>query len=174
MPEQFLNKHNTRNFFNTPIFDYNCGGFALGTYAWYTPYYNQEEEYSVEDRIADIQFCLDSGMDEEEILESLIETDSESILKDFPELVRIYEDDVYRLAANHKIIAFREGIEILANGGRGPLLTDQDFHFKIRIGGDWYEKNGEGEIMRCELHPDMCWVGADISYSGPIVYFTTQ
>ena len=32
------NSNHLRNINNTDKFDYNCGGYALGTFSWYTPF----------------------------------------------------------------------------------------------------------------------------------------
>ena len=40
----YLNKEHKRNLANTKISQYNCGGFALGTYSWYRPYHCSPRE----------------------------------------------------------------------------------------------------------------------------------
>ena len=43
--KDFFNENQTRNEQNTNQSEYNCGGYALKTFSWYTPYEFDEEEY---------------------------------------------------------------------------------------------------------------------------------
>lgn len=115
--------------------EYNCGGFALGTFDWYIP----------------------SGCDYFDP-----EGTVESILEDHPEL-RIIDspDSVDPLV---KVIGFRFGHD----------WCDEDwpdFHFLVRIDGDWYEKQGGWLILPFDRDPWDDWSNDDFAYDGEITWF---
>lgn len=96
------NLNRSRNINNTDKFDYNCGGYALGTFSWYTPF---DEPTYINLRTSD---------DYDEIEETAVE----NILCDFPDLSLISSIDVRNKDIDYKtteIIAFR--------------FSRNDFHF---------------------------------------------
>ena len=83
MVEDFFNWRGLRNEDNTDRWDYNCAGFALGTFSWYEPeFFNDEGCYLCDDlaeegfSIGDIQSTLCNGC-------------VDSILKDFGENITL-------------------------------------------------------------------------------------
>ena len=91
-----------RNMNNTSTCDYNCGGFALSIFSWYTPF----------NEITDIEF--EGPEDYSEIEEIAID----NILADFPDLEPVSSNKVYNREIDYhtnEIIAFR--------------FSAYDFHF---------------------------------------------
>lgn len=114
--------NNKRNSRNTNLEDYNCGGYALGTFNWYLPYedYNDntwslyDEQGMTVDEMADFyaQFMLDDFFGRLRIIKSITEK-----------------------ALDEKVIAFR--------------CCKNDFHFCVRgDNGVWYHKPGSNTIRR--------------------------
>lgn len=115
-----FNNQNRRNGFNTDRDDYNCGGFALGTYSWYIP--DPDGSW--------FGFrCYD--LDEEDMEEVTVRA-VEKMLLDFPDLRVI--STLAEIQANEYGIAFR-------------VSSDGDFHFCKQFTGNlWYHKPGRSKI----------------------------
>ena len=73
----YLNRERKRNRDNTNLCSYNCGGFALGTYSWYLPYYDFDAR---EDQVEDL---ILRGFNEEQIYRKITSLDVNQILSDF-------------------------------------------------------------------------------------------
>ena len=65
-----FNHNGKRNRSNTDTDDYNCGGFALGTYSWYAPY-RSDEQMQIFERWAAIQMWLDVAEDADNIADRI-------------------------------------------------------------------------------------------------------
>lgn len=171
----YLNTNKERNINNTETEDFNCGGYALGTFNWYAPYHNQgyeDFEYSSESRDEEVQEMLDCGNSVDDIVNFFACKDADSILKDFPNLELISYEEVLSLPTNKKVVAFRESIVVYDDDPEYRELNTQDFHFKVRINGKWKEKQGGEEIHDCDLIPFDDWfVDEDLNYTGKIMYF---
>ena len=113
---------NHRTSRNTDLEDYNCGGYALGTFNWYLPMSDLSETTwrLVEDR----------KMSVDEIAQYY----ADYILKDFEGYIRRIQD-LKELKKDEQAIAFRVG--------------EEDFHFcKRGKNGVWYHKPGRNTIRR--------------------------
>lgn len=131
-----------RNKNNTPAREFNCGGFALGTFSWYCP-------HSPDD---DCQYNYAFKTKEQAIVKTFKVV--EYMLNDIPNLRII--GSLYDLRPNEYAIAFR-------------ISTDDDFHFVKRLAnGRWTHKRGGNPIRymsKEEVFSD-CWFDV---YSGPLV-----
>lgn len=154
MIEDFFNLRGLRNADNTDSWDYNCGGFALGTFSWYEPFYfNEDGCYLCED-------LAEEGYGVESIQEILCNNCVDSILEDFGEKIRVVsrEDD---LKVNEELIAFR------VDCGFESDYESQDFHFRVFRDGRWQEKNGHGMIHDADDPDEDIW---NERYLGPTIY----
>lgn len=115
-----LNKRGSRNIRNTDKTDYNCGGYALGTFSWYLPSHTREE-YS------DIMGYADIGD-----MDTALTLASEAIVNELPGwsivpfalvMERKYSPKDY------EVVALR--------------FCYYDFHFwKLGRNWNWYDKMG--------------------------------
>lgn len=165
------NSEHTRNAGNTPVDDYNCGGFALGTFSWFMPYYSSEErENSVDEMIED-------GVSRRDIMDTLTEEDIDYILDNV--------DDIYRIRRpsdapkDTRVIAYRVTLSPCGTNNDERDAEDMnlgsyflDFHFRVRINGYWFEKNGFEDIKPCKFE-EGDWDCGDnlLYYDGQIIYF---
>lgn len=147
----YYNK-NGRNSQNTSIDDYNCGGYALGTFNWYLPYESYEESTWA--------LHFEHNMSVNEIAHYY----ENYLLSDFFEIIRpIKSTD--ELAENEKAIAFRVGID--------------DFHFCVyRKDIGWYHKPGRNTIRRItteEVFADH-WESPDgfVIYNSELILFAMK
>lgn len=138
------NLNHSRNINNTDKFDYNCGGYALGTFSWYTPF--NEPTY----------IDLETPDDYDEIEEIAVE----NILHDFPDLSLVSPINVRNKDINYKtteIIAFR--------------FSEDDFHFwKLGKNSTWYDKMGGSTIIRTHSYSEVFAPWG--RYNGRIYFFT--
>lgn len=155
----------------------NCGSYALGVDGWYCPYLESDEDlfenqelwqYTEDERENWITELVLEGVDRKEIMESLIERDFEFILKTCPWLVPISEDEIDE---NDRVIAYRLSMEIPDEREEFDMCEDTDFHFRLLIDGEWWEKNGSGPVHKVEFPDDDVWEVEDwLIYDGPIKY----
>ena len=111
---------NGRNSRNTSQYDYNCGGYALGTFNWYCPYETDKDHTS----------NLRTKMS----VDSMADHYAEFMLQDFFGRLRIIKE-VKEIRKDEKAIAFR--------------CCGEDFHFCVRgDNGVWYHKPGGNTIRR--------------------------
>ena len=143
-----FNRNGKRNRSNTDTDDYNCGGFALGTYSWYVPY-RSDEQANIYDRWANIQMWLDAAEDADNTADSLIARAAvhtcvvslhnlfvKRILEDFPSVRRVQTFE--EIKPDERIILFRIGAD--------------DFHFIVSFDHKhWWHKYGWNYIEElCE------------------------
>ena len=115
-----LNKRGSRNIRNTDKADYNCGGYALGTFSWYLPSRTREE-------YTDIMGHADIGD-----MDTALTLAAEAIVNELPGwtivplalvMARKYSPKDY------EIVAMR--------------FCHYDFHFwKLGRNWNWYDKMG--------------------------------
>lgn len=133
-----------RNIKNTDKWEYNCGGYALSTYSWYTPF---EEEREI---------CLCNHHMYREIEKEAVA----HILSDFPELKLVEEESVYNKVIDYttnEIIAFR--------------FSNYDFHFwKLGKNGKWYDKMGGLSTINIHRYFDVFKKWG--LYGGKLYFFT--
>ena len=160
--------------------DYNCGGFALLTFTWVVPYYDEldADDFSLSDMEGDevldfLRDCDDSRYynydnrskiigylyeyDRDALFKTVIQYDTKFLLHTFPFLkcAETIED------ASLPLIAYRLG---------SMDLYDLDFHFKVEVDGIWYEKQGRMPIQET-TQDDWGSREDEVYYTGPIVYF---
>lgn len=147
-----MNLKGLRNERNTSQFDYNCGGYALGTFSWYCPC---EEEENKGNYFGD-DFSAKK-------LESRTQDCVNKLLNDFANLRVI--NSIKELQKNELAVAFRiSGIV-------------DDFHFILRKrNGQWFEKNGAGIIHRVTKNYalNQTWGTIFTTYHGKIVLFARK
>ena len=126
----------------------NCGSFALGVDSWYSPYIDDDDdldadmwEYSYSDRKEWIEDMVYEGYDLYEIIEYVVERDFEFILKTCPWLEPIQKEDI---SNEDRVIAYRISLNIPEERLEFDADEDMDFHFRVQINGEWWEKNGSG------------------------------
>lgn len=141
-----------RNSANTDIDDYNCGGYALGTYSWYCPYGRVWA-----DRFDTKYKPLKNH--KREFMRIAIRT----LLEDFPNLRKIHLPD--EATPNERVIALR--------------LADHDFHFMYRgLNKVWYQKMGGTELQRVPKAQvtARAWNNyhGEPTYKGKIVFFAMK
>lgn len=144
--------------------DYNCGGFAFGTYEWYFPYdWWQTREDSAFD-------LFSNGKTAKEIQEIFLEEEFETILEDFKGRIHFIED--WRDASpRDRVICYRNCV-CIREENEEEIYVATDYHFKVRINGKWYEKRGEEAPRPCDLDEDSPWVlNSDIIYDSENIYF---
>lgn len=127
-------------------FDFNCGGYALGTLDWYSPYSNYYD--SMEEMIYDENGYEINGV---EYQDSMVEYMLNTL-----DNVRIAKDE-YDCGKDERIVAFRCG--------------EDDFHFvRKESDGTFTHKPGSHAIepmTREQFYDPRGW---DFRYDGPIVF----
>ena len=175
-----LYMRNTRPDFwedDSNIYRCNCGSFALNLTTWFAPYlYESEIEdmddddafmYGDNEREHYFKDLLEEGYDREDVMASVIEKDWEFILKTCPFLKPIRADEIND---TDRIIAYRLMLEeVDAEDFDTEIHTD--FHFRVCIDGEWWEKNGSGPIHSCGRFADESpWHCADWVYDSEVKY----
>ena len=119
-----FNLDHKRNARNTPIYDYNCMGYALDAYSWLIAY--------LKDGKTDAFNYGVSKKKQKKVLKSC----AEYLLDNFP-LVPVTREQAYNACGRKQIIAFR--------------IAEYDFHFMVRRkNGSWYHKMGSQDINRID------------------------
>jgi hypothetical protein len=122
-----------RNEKNTRECEYNCGGYALGTFCWIIPYTQASRTFYNNKKKGNENF------------EKSLEHSVNYMLKVFKDKLRVIED-LHDLRENEYAIAYRMG--------------EVDFHFMRRKrNGHWYHKMGMSTIQPI-LKEDVfspCW-----------------
>ena len=174
--DKLYKRNSNPSLFDEKPDDTNCGSFALNVTKWYTPYltddtYNddalcQYEEYERERWVIDM---LSEGYSREEIMEAVTERDFEFILKTCPWLKSIDESEIDE---NDRVIAYRLSMEQPPDDPEEFDMDEYgDFHFRVMIDGEWWEKNGAGPVHLIEDPDADVWEVEDwLVYDGPIKY----
>lgn len=150
--ETFFNADKSRTVDNTPISAYNCGGYALGLYSWYTPYDPDEVGY-----FSDIVRAFNA--DREEMLKEMVQT----MLEEVPGLRRI-ESEI-DLNSGEVLILFRLRLD---RGYDDDSYCDGDFHFIRKDGGRFSHKPGGTAIQEISEEEAFGPIWPN-GYDGPIV-----
>lgn len=109
------------------------------------------------------------GFGREEIMEVVLQKDQEEILRACPWIEPILPNEIQ---PEDRIIAYRIGIEF-CDTIWSENCFDDDFHFRLKINGLWFEKNGEDEVKLCaEQDVTKIWHGDQyLIYDSDIIYF---
>lgn len=174
-------ERNTRPDFYEGNDECNCGSFALGLTTWFVPYIDEADEdefderdafsYTEIERTERLIEALEEGVAIDELLEATIDKDWDFILSACPWLKPIKYEDIEKTAPNEQIIAYRLYIDPEQECSTWMIVDDMDFHFRVRIDGEWYEKCGGGPVCRLGTDIDILepWEGpGNIVYDGPI------
>lgn len=151
--EDAMNLKGLRNQRNTNQWDYNCGGYALGTFSWYCPC---EDEENNGEYFGKYDFTPQQ-------LENRTKDCVKKLLKDFSNLRIIH--NIKELQQNELAVAFRISGDI------------DDFHFILRKrNGQWFEKNGGGNIHRVTKNYALnrTWYAPFATYYGKIILFARK
>lgn len=143
-----FNKRGSRNIRNTDKADYNCGGYALGTFSWYLPS-RTRKEYS------DIMGHADIGD-----MDTALTLAAEAIVNELPDwsivpfalvMERKYSPKDY------EVVALR--------------FCYYDFHFwKLGRNWNWYDKMGCREQINRHAFNDV-WDMWNGRYDSPVACF---
>ena len=155
----------------------NCGSFALNVTEWYTPYLIDNDTsiddgnlsyYTEMDRNDWAYELVQDGYSVQEVMEFLIEKDWEFILKSCPWLIPIHKEEI---VPTDRVIAYRLSLELPDKLSEFDLEENGDFHFRVMIDGEWWEKNGGGPIHKVEEMNEEPWEAEKwLVYTGPIKY----
>jgi hypothetical protein len=100
-------------------------------------------------------------------MEIILERDWEFILKTCPWIRPISKENI---DPKDRVIAYRLMMEEVEPKEFDPDLNT-DFHFRVLIDGEWWEKNGEGPIHLCDSFTDESpWENGSLVYDSLIKY----
>ena len=145
----------------------NCGSFALNVTSWFPPCDNNSD-YTHKVRETMMQEMYDEGYSREEIMEAVLQRDQEEILNTCPWIEPVLPEEI---KPEDKVIAYRIGVAFAPCWS--SEFFDEDYHFRIRIGGFWFEKCGEEDVQLCaDQNVTHIWnTLPDLVYDSEIVYF---
>jgi hypothetical protein len=108
------------------------------------------------------------GHEREDVMDIILERDWQFILMACPWLVPIQREDINE---KDRVIAYRLMLEDVEPTEFDPDINT-DFHFRVLIDGEWWEKNGAGPVHKVENpDDDEDWVVDDwLVYDGEIRY----
>jgi hypothetical protein len=136
-----LNLNNTRSIHNTDKYEYNCGGYALGTFSWYCPRAKGEQvRYSFRNIKQAYEITLHA------VAHMVYEFEGKI------RMIRKMED----LRINERVVAFR-------------ISSDGDFHYIKKTKCGWYHKMGASDYIRRMSEYDVFNTKWCDRYDGPIV-----
>lgn len=155
----------------------NCGSYALNLTTWFVPYLSDREIERMEDEDAYLYDeyereyymteLIKNGHDRFDVMSIITEIDWEFILKACPWLVPITKEEIND---TDRIIAYRLMLEDV-DPEDFDVDLHTDFHFRVRINGEWWEKNGGGPIHSCGTETDdFPWENDPWVYDGVIKY----
>ena len=173
--DKLYKRNSNPSLFDDEQDDTNCGSFALNVTKWYTPYLtddtdNDDElwQYEEYEREAWAMELLREGHTREEVMEAITNRDFEFILKTCPWLIPINESEI---DLKDRVVAYRLSLEEVDDVDEFDMDELGDFHFRVLIDGEWWEKNGAGPVHRVEDPEQENWVVDDwLIYDGPIMY----
>ena len=171
--QDYYNIHKTRNSENTDNFEYNCGGYALNTFAWYEPC----DIDAIED---DIAYYIQEGLSKEEIYNIILSHFTDIILSEFQNIRLI--TDSSEIKSDERLIYFRYFYNTVSDfddnweDNTYYSYIRSDFHFRFFENGHWYEKCGSQPICTCDgedIDGPVWACGVNI-YDSPIVKFALK
>lgn len=161
-------KNRDPSFWNTPRENCNCGSYALDTCSWVVPYSEGESlingVYNVAARSKIFKDGIKNGIARQKILKDVLNKDVEYLLQVIPWIELTTPE---ALDNKSRLIAYR-----LA--WRGDEFSPDDFHFRVRINGQWYEKHGWSMIQKCpaaEVGSPWGGIYDDYYYDSKIIFF---
>lgn len=167
----FFNSKGLRNADNTDDYDYNCAGYALDTFSWYSVY---EEGRDCDEEAEEIEKLLDIYTIDE-IYDLKLQEYTEKMLNDFPNL-RVLKDPT-EVKENERLIYFRIFISDKYLEDYDEISTDFHFCWFDKETNHWKEKAGSSEIRNCDYNiKNDLWplAGDDIFYDSRTVYLALK
>ena len=164
--ERFYVKNSNPNFWKKERVECNCGGFALNTPSWVCPYDN-DAEYTDESRTQMIRDMYEEGFSKEAIMEAIITLDQESLLRSCSWIEPVLPEEI---SPNDRIVAYRLFLDETALEFG---IVEEDYHFRVRINGFWFEKCGHDPIRFCGTKlEEGPWITTPfLIYDSDICYF---
>lgn len=140
----------------------NCASFALNVRGWWKPY--NESEIALDAYMRDI--CIHHSF--KALPKRMLKKNVKYMLSCFPELTQVTFEEYKKLPKDVDVIAYRIGFLY-----HDVSDIEFDFHYKLRVDGQWYEKRGGYPVSKCKLKAGQIWEIPfdDMVYDGPIVYF---
>ena len=149
-----FNKNNNRNLQNTDRSTFNCGGYALGTFSWYCPHSDEDENAS----FWGYDYSFD---DKEEAWVKTMYAVSQMVL-DFGGRLRMIKELSQLHERSERVVAFR-------------LSSDGDFHYIRRAdNGQWYHKRGRSPDILHIREREVFETNWCNRYNGPLVLLAIQ
>lgn len=144
--KDLFNKRRERNADNTDLHDYNCAGFALSTFSWYCPSYDEDAWGFLEDW---------SWATMKQVTQMAVN----KMLNDFENLRLIHQ--MHELLENEYAVAFR-------------VSSDGDFHYIRQINGEHWEHKCGGSFIRAISEAEVFTTNWCDRYDGPIILFAVE
>ena len=168
MEKQFYERNKDPNFWTGENVKCNCGSFALNVTSWFSPYDN-DDKYSEEDRTKIIRSLYEEGYSREDIMDIVLRRDQEEILRVCPWIEPVLPNEIL---PTDRVIAYRININFNDWDSYSSYI-DEDFHFRVRIGGFWFEKCGEDKVQFCNDQnvSNQWYSAANLSYDSEILFF---
>lgn len=171
-------RNNNPDIFYDKQLNLNCGSFALDVSEWYYPFIDDEDDvgdldeslwcYTRYERTKYIEEMVFDGYDKDDIMSIIIDRDFEFILKTCPWLEPINEEEVYD---GGRVIAYRLSMGIPKEREDFDVEACMDFHFRVLIDGEWWEKCGSCPVQKVPKPKREIWKSSEeLIYSGPIKY----
>lgn len=161
--KDFFNENQTRNEQNTDQSEYNCGGYALKTFSWYTPYEFDEEKYPFHSNYDLMEYLTSDDYSIEEATEIILNSNTKKMLEDFSGKLRIVQRHDY-LEADEELIAYR--LSVMEDE---DYVVDMDFHFIVFRNGQWMSKLGTDVVESFDF-TEKPWETPYFVYNSSIVY----
>lgn len=174
--DKLYNRNTQPEFWNENFdnHDLNCGSFALGVDTWYCPYVencqdDEDWQYSEDERRDMIEELVFEGYEIDEIIDIVLARDFEFIMKTCPWLEPINKEDI---SYDDRVIAYRLSIHIPNERAEFDADECTDFHFRVLINGEWWEKNGatSAHYVGVEIDEGPWEVDDWLVYHGAIKY----
>ena len=157
----------------------NCGSFALNVTSWYCPYIDDDDEidadndylwsYTGYERFRWIEDLVADGWDREDIMLDVLDRDFEFILMTCPWLEPITKEEI---KPNDRVIAYRISMLMPEERNEFDACEAMDFHFRVLINGEWWEKNGRSTVhfVGTEVDEEPWVVTEWLIYDGEVRY----
>lgn len=164
--EKFYNRRKDPSFWKKDRPECNCGTLALDATTWVSPYDN-DDDYTDDYRCMLMEDMYDEGFSKETIMETILMLDQQSLLRACPWIEPVLKSEI---KPEDRIVAYRLFIDedSLENGE-----VDDDYHFRVRINGFWFEKCGGGPVRFCgtKFDEEPWEVSSYLIYDSDICYF---
>lgn len=163
--KDYFNEKRTRNEENTNIKDYNCGGYALGTFNWYLPY-EKDESFEYGSNLDFMDNLRNDGYSVEEATTIILNKNVEQMLVQFgSDLREVNEEETCNLDDDEELVVYR--LSVMYDEEHDDVY-DMDFHFMKHYDGCWLHKNGEDEIQFYNEDIFNVWRGGYFQYNSPL------